>query len=138
GLDNLYASLDDIPGSLDDVIYQGGQPFMAAFDLNHKMGYFTGPPLQGVIETGEAALGRDRMARVNAVEPILEGCANVQIGYRDTKQAAVEWTVESEINGYGLCEFDVEARYHRARILPTGTWDKLQGIEFDASIRGRA
>lgn len=137
GLDDLYTSIDDIPGSLDDDIYIRGLPYMAAFDLEHKLGYFNGPNLAGVIETGEHRLSPGRSSRVRGVEPVLEGDCAVQVGVRDTKQDAVEWTEESLTNGYGVCDFNVEARYHRARLLPQGEWDYLQGMEIDATARGR-
>lgn len=137
GLDDFYTSIDDIPGSLDDSIFQGGTIFMAGFDQDNKHGYFTGLPLDGEIQTGEVRLAGSRNSRVNAVEPIIEGSCSVRLGYRQNKQDDVTWTSSVATNSYGVCDFNVEARYHRAKILPTGSWDKLQGLEIEAHSRGR-
>lgn len=137
GLDDYYTSVDDIPGSLDDAIFQGGVVYMAGFDADNKHGYFTGTALDGEIQTGEVRLSAGRNSRVTAVEPILEGNCSIQLGYRQTKQDDVTWTSSVEANSYGICNFNIEARYHRAKILLTGDWDKMQGLEIEAHARGR-
>jgi hypothetical protein len=49
----------------------------------------------------------------------------------------VTYTAESTANSRsGFCDFRSEARYHRARVTITGTFNAAQGIEVDAVWSG--
>ncbi len=137
GLDTYFTSIDDMPGSLDDSVYQGGTIYMGGFSSANKHGYFTGSALQAEIQTGEVRLSSGGSSRVTALEPIIEGSCSAQLGYRQNKQDDVTWTSSVSANSYGVCCFNNEARYHRAKLIPSGTWDKLQGLEIEAKARGK-
>jgi hypothetical protein len=135
-LDALYpGGIDTVPFSLDAVeIRSNSQQFLAAFDDQHRSGFFTGNYMSATIETGETELTPGRKTLLRGLRPMIEGTAvtpSVTVKYRDRLQDAPSSSVDVTTNANGICPFRVNARYHRAQmsIPANSTWQFARGID---------
>ena len=129
-LDDVSASLDDLPASLDSRQWISNARYRGAIDSDHKLATFTGDPLEAVFETGEAALGNMvRRAQVQTVRPIADGTRTVALGTRDDQADAVTWGTARSPARDGNCGFRGDARFHRARMTVSGDWSQAQGMD---------
>lgn len=135
-LDGLgYTDLDALPFSLDSRVWVGGDVRLAAFDANHKLGYYDGNSMAAELDTMEVRLGNQR-SMITEVWPIVDGGAQnlrCQVGTRRyAPQTSVSFTATTTMNVVGFCPSRSEGRLHRARIyIPENTsWKKAKGVEF--------
>lgn len=129
-LDDVSASLDDLPASLDSRQWISNARYRGAIDSAHKLATFTGDPLEAVFETGEAALGdMVRRAQVQRVRPIADGTRTIALGTRDDQAAAVTWGAARSPARDGNCGFRGDARFHRLRMTVSGDWTQAQGTD---------
>lgn len=137
-LDDISSSIDALSASLDSAQWKGGDIVFGAFTTSFEFGAFGGTPLAAVVETAEAQLADPQRALLSGVRPIVDGGTwTVQIGTRDLPTATVSWSAVASTNGMtGLANFHKEARYHRARLTSSGTWEKAQGIDVEAEAAG--
>ena len=136
-LDNLSASLDDLPASLDSQLYNGGSFFFAAA-ADKKIQSFTGDRLPAVIDTGEFQLGKTR-SLINTIVPYVSGqmpTITAQIGSRALPYDAVGFSTASSVTSEGVIPVRSEGRYHRVRLNISGIWDQAQGVDVDARPTG--
>jgi hypothetical protein len=138
GLDSVAGSLDTLSASLDDPLWKGGALLLAGFSAQHKLGYFTGDPLDAIVETGEIAFFPGKRAFVRAVRPFVDGAGTVtvSIGTRNGQDESVAWGPETGLNSLGLAEARSSARYHRARVTVSGGFANAFGIEAEARPEG--
>lgn len=141
---NAYVSGGHIGGSLDalgfslDSISKAAVAALAAFSSTHKLGFFSGANIEGIIETGEQDL-EGRLVFVQGVRPLTDcPTAAMSIGCRISPQDTVFYTDESSVDGNGYCGFTIETRYARGRLrLPAGSvWTFSRGIQPDAVPAG--
>lgn len=137
GLDSLYATLDEIPFSLDSKVWMGGKLQLAAFDTSHRQAFFTGSALAATLETGEVQLNPAGRAEVNEVVPLVDGGTHaVQVGTRETQASTVTWGSASTENASGICPVRSNSRYHRFRVNNTGSFNDAQGVDIpDTAIK---
>lgn len=129
-LDDVSASLDDLPASLDSRQWISNARYRGAIDSAHRLATFTGTPLDAVFETGEAALGDvTSRAMVQRVRPIADGTRTITLGTRDDQADAVTWGTERSPARDGNCGFRGDARFHRIRMGVSGEWTKTQGVD---------
>lgn len=134
-LDNVSASLDTLPYSLDSVNFTGsGRLQLAGFSTDHESGFFSGSAMAATVDTGEADLGQGRRAFVNSVRPIVDGTsftATVKPITRNLQSEAVTVGSAISLNASGEAKMRTNARYHRFRIeiAAGGTWKHIQGID---------
>ena len=133
---DTYGSIEAVPASLDSRIWTGnGKPTLSAFNASNALGYFTGTSMEAELETGDAdASGKRFMTR--AIKPHVEGTSatiSCRLGYRDKKDLAPSYTSLVGLNRYGVSPVRKNARYTRAivNVAAGGTWEQLQGFEFD-------
>jgi hypothetical protein len=111
-----------------------------AFDDSRIVSTFSGTAGSAVLTTAETEINPGGLARVSGVKPLIGATANavtVALGTRNNRTDAVTYTAESTANSRsGFCDFRSEARYHRARVTITGTFNAAQGIEVDAVWSG--
>ena len=69
-LDNISTDIDSFTTSLDDSSWTGGRYQIAKFNSENKLGFFTGSPMPGVVETGEVQITPGRTTLVKSVRPI--------------------------------------------------------------------
>lgn len=110
------------------------------FDSTHCLGTFTGTPGTAVITTGETEPNSGGFSRMGGIKPLIDTTVNavtVAMGTRNDRSSAVTFT--SEITAHsrtGFANFRSEARYHRARLTITGTFNAAQGLEYQATPSG--
>ena len=137
-LGTIYASLESVPGSLDD--YSSVQsPELAAFGTDHKFSFFRGSNLEATLESAE--LGTDgKRIFVRGFRPVTDAATVYgSASYRETLTGTA--TAGSEIvrnTRTGRCDLRRSARYSRlkARIPPSESWTYIAGIEPDMVPEG--
>lgn len=138
GLDSLYASLDDVPGSLDDYA-SGSLPELAAFDTDHKMAFFRGDALEATVDTAEIGTDGKRVF-VRGFRPVTDAATVYgSASYRETQAATPSDTEEAAINSTtGRVDLRKSTRYSRLKTrIPAGTsWTFIAGVEPDIAQEG--
>ncbi|AOI76058.1 MULTISPECIES: hypothetical protein [Burkholderia] len=135
-LDSTGYTLDSLPFSLDSRVWVGGQVLMGAFTTSHALAYFTGSPASASADTVEVEPfgSAGKRALVTSVRPMVDGGSpTISIGTRQRLVDAPAFTATSAINANGECPMRADGRYLRGRILTTGTFSHLQGIEIPES-----
>lgn len=120
------------PNSFSPIVY---------FTTANSWNFFSGPPLDAVIATGEISQPAGDFQRVSGIRPLIQGATanavTVALGTRNDQQATPTYTSETTANSRtGFADFRSEARYHRARLTITGTFNSAQGIEYMAVPSG--
>jgi hypothetical protein len=77
---------------------------------------------------------------MQGIKPLVDVTLNavtVAIGTRNDRSSSVSYTSETTANSRsGFANFRSEARYHRARLTITGTFNAAQGLEYEAVPSG--
>jgi hypothetical protein len=109
------------------------------WQASRTVGSFSGTPGIAVFETGEAELNESGYARVNAVRPLIDqSSVTVQVATRNDQVSTPTYTTAQAPNSRtGEANFREEARYHRARLNVTGTFNAAQGVQFEAFTSGK-
>lgn len=133
----VAGNLDLLPFSLDDVS-TAVLPGLAAIDDNHRLGFFSGPPVEARLETAEQRAEGQR-ANINNIWPRTD--AETVFGFiskRERLSGAPVDTAPVQMLEDGNCPLYEEARNGRAGILiPAGTeWTFASGVEIDAEEAG--
>ncbi|HEX6979408.1 MAG TPA: hypothetical protein VF342_08920 [Alphaproteobacteria bacterium] len=132
GADALGLTVDDAPFGPDSRFWTGGRALLAAFDVEHRLNFFTGPNLGATFETGDLDLGAGRRVFVSGLRPIVDGGAvTACVGHRDAPDASVSYTAATEAAADGFCPQRIATRFARARIeiAPAGAWSHAKGVE---------
>lgn len=108
------------------------------FRSDARYAQFDGTVGSAVFTTGEVEWARGLFSRVGGVKPLVDqAVATVAIGTRNDQTSAASFTAETTANSRtGFCDFRSEARYHRARLTVTGTFNAARGLEVDAEVSG--
>lgn len=140
GLDNLYASLDAIPVSLDSRIFKGGRPVFAIINTDRKLAFFGATAKAATLETGEIELVPGSRAWVNGGRAITDATGftvTMKVsdyhGAAQTSKAAVSPSTRSghlPLRGAGrLFSFQID--------IPAATaWTVTTGIDVKAVREG--
>lgn len=141
-LDDISASLDALPFSLDSKQWQGGAPLLAAFDTSFRLGSFSGQNVEATVTTPEVGATDGTITRTTSSYPVVD-CDNVwvSIGVRMRRGEfePVTWLPEQTRSGNtGKIRKRSRARFHRMQIrIPEGeNWTRLSGIDVDTSEAG--
>lgn len=137
GIDAAYPAynLDTLPFSLDSRFLQGGAPYLACFNSDMKLAFFSGANLAATVETASFQAMPGRRAFVTGIRPLTDSTAiSIQVGTSERPQTAVSYGAASTVNAQGLCPVRASGRVHRvkASIAAGEDWSHLQGIEVDA------
>jgi hypothetical protein len=148
-MDSVYPNVDNIEVSFDDVVWGGSSGnagttiVSAAFNAAHALATFNGSAMAATIETGEFQLFPDSRAMIAEVRPQVDGLsasASIQVINRNnlTESASVGG-VQTFPNPTGFCQFRVDARYFRVRIVTTTATEFLHliGVEVKGIPTGR-
>lgn len=107
-----------------------------AFGNDNKIGRFTGTPGSAILTTGELEPNAGGYSAVQGVKPLVDQTLNgitVAMGTRNDRSSAVSYTAEQTANSRsGFASFRTAAKYHRARLTITGTFNAGQGLEYQA------
>lgn len=140
-LDNVSASLDALPYSLDARIWSGGRPAFAAFDSLNKLSYFEGDNMAAVLETAEVELSPPRRAFVSGIRAMGDSDDyTAQVGRKDKHDDAVTWSSTiSPSSVTGLVPTRSSGRLHKFRqnIAAGDVWTISHGVEPEFRPEGR-
>lgn len=135
----IGGSLDQLTFSFDDISPSAAAE-LSAVDNLHRVGFFSGPNLEAILETDEQGDDAGNMLFISGARPITD-CKTVagSIGKRQTAQEdAVVYTAESVIDAYGVCNFLCETRLARMRLrFPFGAaWRYARAVMVFVDLAG--
>jgi hypothetical protein len=140
GLDAIYPSgLDSIPTSLDSF-ESAKQGRISGFSSNHKLGFFTGAPLEAIVETAEVMDGSGKRLKAQYIQPIsdTDSCF-VSIGHRERLQDLQVFSTERAPSARsGIAGVSGSGRYISAKVrIPAGaSWTYIRGVDATAATGG--
>lgn len=125
--------------SVDSRQFTGGKVLLSCFDTSNKLANFTGAAKSATVETGEIQLSPGKRSLVNNTRPMYEGAATVSvtIGSRNKPSEAISYGTPVTQNSEGECNLFSDSRYHRARLITSGEFKHLYGLDFDAVPAGK-
>ena len=137
-----YATVDEIPASLDSRLWKGGRPGLGGFDTDNKLGFFSGSAMEATLETSDQIIGGEGYrALVTGFRPIVDADGLYgRIGGKETHGGARTWTNEASQETRGFVPGFKDALLHRFRVrIPAATlWEHATGVEMpDARRTGR-
>ena len=126
-----FGSLEELPfASLDLAMFKNGDlSVISCFDAAHRLGNFTGPPLEAVVDTAEQ--GGDRMM-VHGLRPLVDGGAAEALPvYRTREMDARRFGAYTRQQRDGVCYQHLSTVYLAARVrIPAGeNWSHAVGVE---------
>lgn len=109
---------------------------IGAFSTAHKLGAFTGTAGSAVLTTAELEPNAGGYTSEIAIKPLADQTLNgitIAMGTRNDRTSAVSYTAEQTANSRsGFANFRTAAKYHRARLTISGTFNAAQGLEYQA------
>jgi len=139
GLDALYATVDEIPFSLDSRIWTGGKTVLGCFTGEHKMAAFSGSIKTATIGTPELRINNSGRATIYNLIPYIEGDPTItgRLGRRNKVNTSVDWTAyvsQSEVTGE--LNFLHDAVFFRAELQISGDWEYANAVAVRAKNTG--
>ena len=134
GVSDPYpAGIDSVPFSLDSPIYNGSAPSFAGFDMDFRLGFFSGLAQQATVETGLIEFTAGGRTYVDPVRAITDAADfSIAIGLSASHSDTPAWTDQEIPNPRsGLCNFRADARLHKFRaIVPAeADWRKITALD---------
>jgi hypothetical protein len=136
---DIFGPLDQLPYSLDSLVWTASQPTISWFGSDHKQAFAGGPSLSPTLSTSEQQLFPGKRARIVSTRPIGDGGpASINVGTREKLRDPIAYTGFIPEDIIGNCPQRCTGRYMRFQLmLPAGTTFRgLQGIEVTASPEG--
>lgn len=131
-LDELdpFGSMETLPYSLDDRVWNGGEPRLAAIDGDLKLGFISGPSLAATIECGPQVA--QRSMRITGIRPDTDATtATVQLGVKQAVNGSLTWGTAVSMDEEGFAPVDETGRVYAFRLnVPAGaTWTYMRGFD---------
>jgi len=133
GLD-AYGTIDSLPASLDSRIWSGGKFLFGGAD-GAKIITFTGQNSTASIVVGEMEFGYNSVV-TNGRAQIDNGACTMAIASRKELDDAVNYSSTVTQNSDGRCPLRSYGRYHRIKVIPTGTWNHAISVDVDYTQSG--
>jgi hypothetical protein len=131
----LYPTLDLVPYPLGSRIWAGGAPGLGAFDTQHRLAMFAGPPMKAIMQTSlfqPIPGSRAALVGVRSVGDALNATGRVAVTERP--QVAPVWGAGAPmITGTNLIPARSSGRYVRieTQIAAGEDWSHAQGVDLD-------
>lgn len=135
----LYATLEDVPVSLDSDQWAGGAGVFAVFTTDHQLATLTGDNLEALVETSDFEPIQGKRSLITNARPLSDtSAATITIRSRERFADTMINTNISTMMNNGDCPLLSEGRYHRAQIqIPAATdWSFATGIEVEPQDAG--
>lgn len=129
GLDAIGTNIDAFAVSLDSRAWKGGEESLMAFNTDWKMCSFTGDTLTATIDTREMQPIEGRRSILNRVRALVDGTATVKIGTRQSQSDTVVWSDAYSAESDGTIPTRENNNYIRGRIITSGDYTHIQGLE---------
>jgi hypothetical protein len=129
-LDDISASLDALPFSLDSRAWTGGKNMLAAFTTDHTLGLFIGDKKTATIQTGEVRPNAGGAADLSSVIPYIEGGSfRGRLAVRNRISDTPDWTTYVDQNPYtGELDFNANGVFFRLEIEISGDWSTAHSV----------
>jgi hypothetical protein len=135
GLDLLYPSgIDSIPVSLDDAMFQGGNPLLLLVDGSNQFGTLSGKPLQADIVQPNLELTPGRRSRLRNIRPVSDAInASVSVSSKMRAGDGEALVTSSSMRLNGNMPIRSNGRYFDIHLtIPAGeAWSYLQACEYE-------
>lgn len=109
---------------------------IGGFGASFTQGSFSGTPGAAILTSGELEPNAGGYSVVQGIKPLADQTLNgitVAMGTRNDRSSAVSYTAEQTANSRsGFANFRTAAKYHRARLTISGTFNSAQGLEYQA------
>jgi hypothetical protein len=131
-LDDISASLDALPLSLDSGFFRDGRLTLAGVDGDYRVGAFNGSPMAATIDTQEINLAGGNKAYIESFRSdVVGGTVTAALVARDVTGSDADISASLSVypaTGLINCEDVPSARYHRFRLSVSGNFQHIQGI----------
>jgi hypothetical protein len=129
-LDNISASIDALPASLDSRLWTGGKLILGGVS-GARIVTFAGTDLTGTINTGDITVeGQETLIRL-ARPQIDNGSATVSVASRKRLDGAISYSTAVAADSENRVSLRSRGNYHRLSITPTGNYDTAVGVDVD-------
>lgn len=140
-VDGPYGGIlvDDNDTPVDDRLYQGGQPVLAALDSDLKYATFSGTPMAATLETSE--ITNLQHQRVTGAQAIVDtSAAQVRLAYKQRVQNDFTYGAAVSIDEDGFAPVDEAGKVYALELtIPAGTlWTNAQGFDGIEGTGGEA
>lgn len=135
GLDLYSASIDALGTSLDSRTWLGGK-FVFSGLQGTKIVTFTGQPSTANIETGDFVAGQNSVVRL-ARPQVDNGSASVAVASRDRLDDQISFGTAAPADSDNRVSLRSFGKYHRMRVIPSGIWTTIVGVDVDTVNAGR-
>jgi hypothetical protein len=139
-LDAYFNSIDIATPSFDSDNWAGGNNAMLAFDSSNKIGAFSATSGSATIDGPEVELNPGGYSFVQGVKPLVTGTSptfTTALGVRDSLGSSVSYgSATTATARTGFSDFRSTARYHRSRLVITGSFKEAVGVEYQVTPAG--
>jgi hypothetical protein len=135
GLDNLYATLDEIPVSLDSRIFRGGRPVFAIIDADSKLSFMAATNKSATIRTADLELSPGRCSTVHSGF-VTTDCTDFTVTASTTNEHGGSFTDKAAVSPStrtGRLPLLADGRLHHFTMVTTAgaSWKNALGIDLD-------
>lgn len=139
GLDNNYATIDDVDISFDSSTWVGGVLSFVGFNASNQMLTFSGSNLAATMRTEEREPVQGGRAFVDAALPLIDtASATVAVGVRERMSDSLQFTSETAMEDNGVCPVMASGRSMVARttVAAGTTWSEYTGVRVNGQADG--
>ena len=140
GLDALYpGGIDDVPGSLDDPVFAGGNPLLLVANSASEIGSLAGPNMEARFVLPHVEPMQGQRTRVRSVRPISDALnVVVVLNARARAGDAENLRTASSARANGEMPVRANGRYLETRVTVAAgeSWSFMQGVEMFCEAAG--
>jgi hypothetical protein len=134
GLDSFSASIDALTVSLDSRQWLGGKLIFAGAS-GARIVTFEGSPMSAFIETGDLSASA---SLITLARPQIDnGSATVSVASREMLDDTITYSTAVAASDENRVSLRSSGKYHRVKIVPTGNWTTMAGVDVNIVGRGR-
>jgi hypothetical protein len=134
GLDAFSASIDALTVSLDSRQWLGGKLVFAGIS-GARIVTFEGQPMSAFIETGDLSA---TASLITLARPQIDnGSATVSVASREMLDDTITYSTAVAASDENRVSLRSSGKYHRIKVVPTGNWTTMAGVDVNIVGRGR-
>jgi hypothetical protein len=134
GLDAFSASIDALTVSLDSRQWLGGKLVFAGIS-GARIVTFEGQPMSAFIETGDLSA---TASLITLARPQIDnGSATVAVASREMLDDTITYSTAVAASDENRVSLRSSGKYHRIKVVPTGNWTTMAGVDVNIVGRGR-
>lgn len=140
-LEALYGTVDDVPGTNDDPLWQGGDPRLTIVGFDGAFSVLGGANLEATFGLPHLEPAHGRTSRVRTARPITDAIDGISLTlyYSQRLGNFPSGVIYTELRDNGDMPVRVAGRYIRPELkIVAGTdWQYAQGVELQFEAGGR-